>query len=190
MTLRADDIQTLKAVMLYIISHSGSDRRDVYSIVKTAYYAHQMHLARYALPLFKDEIAALPFGPVPSNIYNILKISRGDSAERRYHNNDGLLEIADAICFDAEAFTAREIPDMDYLSASFIECLDAAIAKVGAMNFGEIKNDTHDAEWHRAYYNGTGKHLMDELNIAKEGGASDDALAYLADSLNLAKSFC
>lgn len=73
MRLGKDDILVIKAVLLYILTHSKDGKRDIYSLVKAAYYAQQNHLARYGTPLFKDCICALPFGPVPSNIYNILK---------------------------------------------------------------------------------------------------------------------
>ena len=37
-----EDALTIKAVLLYIIKNSSEGRRDVYSIVKTAYYAQQL----------------------------------------------------------------------------------------------------------------------------------------------------
>lgn len=182
--MRTDDILKIKAVLLYIIQNSNSDRHDVYSIVKTAYYAQQFHFAKWALPIFKDKIAALKFGPVPSTIYDILKISRGDSSAVRFHKNDTLHLASVAIGFEDESFIAKETPDMDFLSVSEIECLNAAISKVASMGFGEIANDTHGEEWSRVW-NDSSLHYMDDLRIAKEGGADDAIVCYLKEALTI-----
>ena len=176
-----DDILTLKAVVLYIIQNSPPDRRDVYGIVKTAFYAQQIQFAKSGVPLYKDDICALPFGPVPSDIYDILKIARGDQNEIDYHKNDGLRDVASSIGFDAERFTPKEEPDMDYLSPSDIEAIDLAIKKVAEMSFDEIMKDTHSQEWDRVYNSKKGKKVMDNLNIAREGNASPEMLEYLKE---------
>ena len=179
-----EDILTLKAVVLYIIQNSSPERRDVYSIVKTAFYAQQSQLAQSGVPLFKDEICALPFGPVPSDIYHILKIARGDQSEIAFHKTDGLIEIAEAIGFDSEVFFPKENPDMDYLSKSDVDAIDSAIKRVAEMSFDDIVKDTHSEEWNRVYNGGKGKKgrkVMDNLNIAKEGDASPEMLEYLKE---------
>ena len=179
-----EDILTLKAVVLYIIQNSSPERRDVYSIVKTAFYAQQSQLAQSGVPLFKDEICALPFGPVPSDIYHILKIARGDQSEIEFHKTDGLIEIAEAIGFDSEVFFPKENPDMDYLSKSDVDAIDSAIKRVAEMSFDDIVKDTHSEEWNRVYNGGKGKKgrkVMDNLNIAKEGDASPEMLEYLKE---------
>ena len=179
--MKKDDILTMKAVLLYIIKNSSENRRDVYSIVKTAYYAQQLHFAEWGLPIFNDKISALKFGPVPSTLYNILKLARGNEQERVFLQKSGTDKIADAIGFKDESFSYNEEPDMDYLSKSDIECLDKAIAKVARMSFTQIMNDTHGREWERAF-NETKDKVMDNLNIAREGGASEAVVDYLRES--------
>ena len=169
-----EDILTIKAVMLYIIKNSSPERRDVYSIVKTAYYAQQFHFAKWASPIFKDRIAALPFGPVPSMIYNVLRLARGEERERIFLQKYGLDAVADVISFENESFSNMEDPDLDYLSETDIECLDEAISKVASMDFGKIVKDTHGKEWQRAFK--SKNKTMDDLSIAREGGASEDIL--------------
>lgn len=182
--MKGEHILKIKAVLLYIIQNSNQNRRDVYSIVKTAYYAQQTHFAKWALPIFKDRIAALKFGPVPSTIYDILKISRGDISVQRFHQTDCINVASDAIGFEDESFFAKEYPDMDFLSASEIECLDSAIRKVGSMGFGEIADDTHGEEWARVW-NDSSLHYMNDLQIAKEGGADDAIVCYLKEALTI-----
>lgn len=178
--MRTDDILKIKAVLLYIIQNSK--RHDVYSIVKTAYYAQQFHFAQWALPIFKDKIAALKFGPVPSTIYDILKISRGDASVQRFHKANNLHIASKAIGFEDESFFAKEMPDMDFLSVSEIECINAATSKVASLGFEEIANDTHGEEWARVW-NDSSLHYMDDLKIAQEGGADDATICYLKDAL-------
>lgn len=186
--MKTEDALTIKAVLLYIINNSGSDRRDVYSIVKTAYYAQQLHFVKWALPIYEDRIAALQFGPVPSDIYNILRLARGEEKERCFLQKNGLDIVAEAIDFDNENFIAKEEADIRYLSRSAIGCLDEAIAKVARMNFGDIVKETHGAEWNRAYHDSTSK-VMNDLNIAREGGADDSIVEYLRENLELTKCF-
>lgn len=179
-----EEILTLKAVVLYIIENSEPEHRDVYSIVKTAFYAQQIQFANSGMPLFKDDICALPFGPVPSDIYHVLKIARGDQEEIEFHKNDGLIEIARAIGFDSEAFCTKENPDMDYLSKSDVDAIDAAIKRVSEMSFDDIVKDTHSQEWERVFNGGKGKKgrkVMDNINIAKEGDATPEMLEYLKE---------
>lgn len=183
MRLGKDDILVIKAVLLYILTHSNDGQRDIYSLVKTAYYAQQNHLAQYGTPLFKDCICALPFGPVPSNIYNVLKMASGDSNELNYHRSDDMHLASDAINFKSGRYSAKEDPNMDFLSKSDIESLNYGIEKVAKMSFNQIKEDTHGMEWNRAFNSKSSLKEMNLLNIAKEGDASSDALLYLEDFL-------
>lgn len=183
MRLGKDDILVIKAVLLYILTHSNDGQRDIYSLVKTAYYAQQNHLAQYGTPLFKDCICALPFGPVPSNIYNVLKMASGDSNELNYHRSDDMHLASDAINFKSGRYSAKEDPNMDFLSKSDIESLNYGIEKVAKMSFNQIKEDTHGMEWNRAFNSKSSFKEMNLLNIAKEGDASSDALRYLEDFL-------
>ena len=183
MRLGKDDILVIKAVLLYILTHSNDGQRDIYSLVKTAYYAQQNHLAQYGTPLFKVCICALPFGPVPSNIYNVLKMASGDSNELNYHRSDDMHLASDAINFKSGRYSAKEDPNMDFLSKSDIESLNYGIEKVAKMSFNQIKEDTHGMEWNRAFNSKSSLKEMNLLNIAKEGDASSDALRYLEDFL-------
>ena len=183
--MNREDALTLKAVVLYILKNCSSHvSRNVYYIVKAAFVAQQKHLAKYLCPLYDDKITALQFGPVPSNIYDALKIARGDANAMYFHRNDDLHLVYDSISFSDEVFSANEEPDMNYLSPSAIECINEALKEVSAMSFDEIVNATHGEEWTRAY-NNPGSKQMNYLAIAKEGGADDSSLSYLKENLEL-----
>lgn len=186
MKLHKEEMLVIKAVLLYILENC-KDRRDVYSIVKTAYYAQRAHFVKYSTPLFMDNIIAMKFGPVPSVIYNVLRLARGDESVLAYKQGD--LDIAKrGIRFDNEEFYPTESPDLKYLSKSDIECLDCAIKKVSSMDFSTIVSDTHEAEWNRVYNSKSSNKIMDNINIARESGADDDGLSYLQDYYDIDKS--
>ena len=184
-TMNREDALTLKAVVLYILRNcSVHVSRNVYYIVKAAFVAQQKHLTKYLCPLYEDKITALQFGPVPSNIYDALKIARGDANAMYFHRNDDLHLVYDAISFSDEIFSATEEPDMNYLSASAIECINDALKEVSSMTFDEIVNATHGEEWTRAY-NNPGSKQMNYLAIAKEGGMDESSFSYLKENLEL-----
>ena len=184
-TMNREDALTLKAVVLYILKNcSAHVSRNVYYIVKAAFVAQQKHLAKYLCPLYEDKITALQFGPVPSNIYDALKIARGDANAMYFHRNDDLHLVYDAISFSDEIFSATEEPDMNYLSVSAIECINEALKEVSSMTFDDIVNATHGEEWTRAY-NNPGSKQMNYLAIAKEGGVDESSFSYLKENLEL-----
>lgn len=187
--LSSDDIKILKAALLYIIQKSEEKHRDVYGIVKTAFYAQQIHMSSSGSPLFNDEICALPFGPVPSCMYDILKMARGDQKEMAYHLTDGLSEVSASIGWRDERYFTKEEPDMDYLSESDVQALDEAIERVSKMSFNDIFSDTHGKEWERVFNSKrSGKKVMNPLRIAEEGGADQSTLAYLKEFIELKKA--
>lgn len=185
--MNKENVFTIKAMILYILKNCSTNKsRTVYYIVKTAFLAQQKHLAKYLCPLYEDEITALQFGPVPSYIYDVLKIARGDSKFSIFHKEDDVHLISDSIRFCDEMYFTYTEPDMDYLSPSAIECIDEALHEVSKMSFEQLVNATHDKEWYRAY-NNQESNSMDYLAIAIEGGIDESSIPYLNENLELAK---
>lgn len=183
--MNREEILTLKAIVLYILKNGKSRAsHTIYDIVKTAFIAQQKHLAKYLCPLFDDEIIALQFGPVPSALYDALKIARGDAKTKYFHRNDELHLVYDSISFCDETFTAKENPDMNYLSKSAIECINEALEIVSSMSFEDIVNATTGDEWNKAY-NNPDSNNMSYLAIAREGGADESSISYLKENLEL-----
>lgn len=182
------DILKIKAVILYLLNNMTESSRDVYHIVKTAYCAQQLHFVKYASRLYVDDITALPFGPVPSFIYDILKAARGDSVPEAFLSKEVADQFVASIAYENELFYAKERYDDDFLSVSNIECLNEAIAMVSSKGFKDIYDMTHKAEYERAY--ACSVKVMNDIAIAKEGGANEHVLAYLAESFATDKLFC
>lgn len=183
--MNTEDAFTLKAVVLYILKNcSDHVRRNVYYIVKTAFVAQLKHFTKYLCPLYEDKIAALQFGPVPSNLYDVLKIARGDANTQYFHRDDNLHLVYESIFFKDETFFSDENPDMNYLSPSAIECINEALNEVSAMSFDEILDATHGEEWARVF-NDPNIRFMNYLAIAQEAGADNASLSYIKDNLEL-----
>jgi uncharacterized phage-associated protein len=118
---------------------------------KVLFFAEKWHLNRYARPIVADTFIAMPWGPVPSTIYDFIK---------------GNLEFAG----DPESFLhavkvrqhrggrelrAKREPNVQFLSASDRECLDEAITFCRARGVGALSELTHqERAWREAPNNG------------------------------------
>lgn len=147
-----DDVLTLKASVLYILNKSGGSL-DKYRIYKSLYFANKEHLNKYGRLITSDTFFALPNGPVPTKLADVLDSIKGAKSINRA---DRILfaPISDSIehCgFDADNFfTAKEQPDMDELSQSDVECLEIGLNKCKNKGFGEIREESHDSAWEKA----------------------------------------
>ena len=83
MDVKFDKIKTLNA-LLYVASRV--QRKDIHKIFKIIYFADRQHLADWGRPITGDTYIAMEAGPVPSRMYDMLKIVRGDSYLPDYEN--------------------------------------------------------------------------------------------------------
>ena len=128
------DITTAIEVILYITKQCT----NMYHVLKIIYFADKAHLAQYGQLMYHDTYLALSHGPVPSAAYDLVKYARGDGIW-----NPGLrLDVGFAVK-KHHLLPYRE-PNMDYLSESAVECLDAAILKYGKLSFDQLKQISHD----------------------------------------------
>lgn len=175
--MQNDEILTIKASLLYILNRVPDNKRSIYFIVKTAFYAQEKHLSQWGVPLFADDICALKFGPVPSLIYDILKGARGD--QQLYDTR--LIEVAQSIKYADEDFYATEEADMGWLSKAAIECLDSAIDLIAKKSFSDVCEATHESEEYKRARKRPGKKVMNPIKIAEDAGAEDWVIEYLTE---------
>lgn len=76
MNVQFDKVQTLNA-LLFVANRV--QRKDFHKIFKVIYFADRQHLADWGRPITGDTYIAMDAGPVPSRLYDMLKIVRGDS---------------------------------------------------------------------------------------------------------------
>lgn len=172
-----DDIAKLKAVALYVLDKCGET--DFIHLFKIIYFAERSLYAKYGQHLVKDSFVAMEHGPVPSNLYDALKLMNGRGGNKAVKTISEALQPAGGEC--AWFFVkANEKPDIDELSPAEIVALDDAISEYKEMDAKVLSELSHDAAWHSAWDT---RHnaVMSSLNIAKAGNASDDFLEYLKE---------
>ena len=117
---------------------------DLHTVLKTCYFADKDHLNRFRRPIFGAAYRAMRFGPVPLEVYEMLK---GESI--------WLAELGtDRYPWALEGYKIRLIgnadPDLDCLSETDIECLDLGFTKSMGLTFNERTAATHGADWQAA----------------------------------------
>lgn len=116
----------------------------LHSVSKVLYLADKRHLQDYGRLICGDRYIAMEYGPVPSAIYNMMKVADG----RGRIDGDWDEIIKDAIEIrGGRAIKAKRKPNLELLSESEIECLQKTIAKYGDKSFGQLTDISHDAAW-------------------------------------------
>ncbi len=169
MTYNFDNSKAIN-LLLYVLEKAGG-KSDFLTIFKTLYFADKEHLSRYGIAISGDRYIAMENGPVPSGVYDILKVVRGDSPFRQ------LLETY-LPYFSVENqynVVAHREPDLDEFSESEIECLDKSIKENVGLDFGTLSKKSHGPAWKAANANSE----ISITEIAKEGGASSEMIKYI-----------
>ncbi len=129
------DLEKAVEVLLYV-THKAP---QMYNALKVIYFADKSHLQRYGRLIYGDSYVAMNYGPVPSAAYDLVKKARGAAWSQVAISVSEVLSVADGYLI-----TPRREPNFDLLSESDIECLDEAIECYGDMQFGELRNISHD----------------------------------------------
>jgi len=146
MRTRFDPLKAVE-VLLYISTRVGG---DMYTTLKILYLADKKHLENYGSLILGDWYAALEYGPVASNSYDLLKFVRGNKK-----NKIGPQQAKEAFQLgdDDQIIPLRDV-DSDYISESDIRCIDEVIAEHGNKNFNELHAEVQDAAYKATPKNG------------------------------------
>jgi len=155
--------------IVYIANRFQNRTVDLHKLSKVFYFAEKKHLVKYGSKLIDDEFIAMPNGPVPSAIYDLLRGLK--SSPDSYP-----IELKNAFSFNSYLLTSLINPDLDWLSESEIKCIEEAIEEIGYLNFSDLSDKSHDSAWKASSYS------MKTENIAKAGGANEEMLAYIRNS--------
>jgi uncharacterized phage-associated protein len=139
MNVRFDKTKALNA-LLYVANRVK--RKDFHKIFKIIYFAERQHLADWGKPITGDTYIAMEAGPVPSRMYDMLKMVRGDSY---LPDTEGLAEY-----FKVDNWMyliPQKDADLNKLTKNEIEALDDAINKYASLSYDEIKEKSHDTAW-------------------------------------------
>lgn len=169
MDVQFDKTKTLNA-LLYVANRV--QRKDFHKIFKVIYFADRQHLADWGRPITGDTYIAMDAGPVPSRLYDMLKIVRGDSYVT---DTEGLGKY-----FQVENWMyVRPLVDADLnkLSANEQEALSNAIEKYASLSYDEIKEKSHDVAWRSTARD----FAINWDSIAREAGLDESEVACLQE---------
>lgn len=169
MNVQFDKTKSLNA-LLYVANRV--QRKDFHKIFKVIYFADRQHLADWGRPITGDTYIAMEAGPVPSRLYDMMKIVRGDSY---MPDTEGLGQY-----FQVENWMyVKPMVDADRnkLSANEQQALSDAIANYAGLSYDEIKEKSHDVAWHSTALD----FAINWDNIAREAGLDEEEVACLQD---------
>jgi uncharacterized phage-associated protein len=141
-----------KALEVIVFIAQNLPKATLHSISKMLYLSDKYHLQDYGRLICGDKYIAMEYGPVPSAVYNMMKV-----ADRRASIDvdwDEIIQEAISITKGREVVTKRAC-NLDLLSESELECLQQAIAENGQKTFGQLTDLTHDDAWNSVYQNDT-----------------------------------
>ncbi|GCA51806.1 hypothetical protein KGO5_04263 [Sinorhizobium sp. KGO-5] len=135
--LKPNDSRIMEAVVFLV---SEADRlgkqATQYDIVKSIFLADRRHLNEYGRPITFDRYVAMEHGPVPSNVYNLLRL---DPQEHGFP--------WEKVQVGPKAFqyknAGREF-DEAILAESDCEALAESFVTVKALGFQQIRKLTHE----------------------------------------------
>lgn len=169
-----DKEKTLNAALL-ILNKLGE--ADYHKIFKILYFAEQQHLKKYGHPLTGDAYQAMPYGPVPSFLYDIFKASENQSSPF-----GEALELSKAFTVNRKEkvpyVTANKEADTDELSETNVEVILKSIEENQQLSFREITDKSHDDAWAKA--EGALETEMSYLDIAECAQATPEMLRYIS----------
>ena len=157
-------------VILYIVERL--QRRDLHKVFKILYFSDREYLANYGYPITGDRYVAMQAGPVPSKVYDIVRMVRGDSYFQDTENIKEYFTIEDwKYIKPAKAANLRKIAPAE------IEAIDKCLAQYGELSYEEIKEKSHDEAWASTARD----YIINVEAIAREAGLSTEDLEYVAE---------
>lgn len=148
--IRFNPAKALEAIVLIARRQRAANlESDVHAISKLLYWADQWHLENYGSTVCGDHYIAMKFGPVPSNIYDMIKFVRGDG---KFNFPKEVLN--GFVVENKYQIRALRQPNLNKLSAAEQQAINRAIDLYGGMSFAERTQESHDAAWQSADPNG------------------------------------
>ncbi len=166
-----DTVKAVASIKL-VLSNMDTKGCDFHKLFKILYFAERAHLSEYGRPITGDNYVAMKDGPVPSNVYDVLRALRGDSIFITSVNFAQDFEIRDRYYI----FLLDDNLDMDIFSESEVECLIESIEENKNLSFTILRDRSHDSAWNSANRNDD----MSMFDIAKAGGANDELVKYIS----------
>jgi uncharacterized phage-associated protein len=174
---RKSDIARFLAPALYVLNKTGL-KLDKHRLFKILYFADKEHIATYGRTFMEDFYIAMANGPVPSRLYDFVKVLEGKTSipvSEEFKN-----ELSSYLKPEPPYhILALQDPDFDFLSKSALKFLDDSIEQYKNKSFTELTELSHDQAWKAASENTE----MSLIEIAKDAGVSSEMLKYIEDTM-------
>lgn len=177
------DAEKALAAIVYLCS-KGIQGLTKYKVCKLLFLADKYHLVRYGRSITGDRLCAMPYGPVPSRILNILNNAIASDGSDRV-SDDEAKRLSDFIelqrIYRDPHFKSTKDVEPGILSVSDLAALDAVVQEHGSKTFGELKAMTHELyAYQKAWDNRTNnspmiayEDLFEEDDDALEGAREE-----------------
>lgn len=161
-------------IVLYLASKKGSI--DFHRLFKILYFADKEHLYSWGRPILGDTYIAMQMGPVPSNLYDLLKVGRGDLDSFLGMGKSDIQKY-----FDVNQYyiTSKCSPNLDTLSETERELLDKHFEENKDKAFNQLAEEFHDEAWQKASQN----FEISYEDIISESGNAKDLLEFVKNNL-------
>lgn len=136
----------------------------LHKLSKILYFADQKHLVEFGRPIIGDTYKAMPYGPVPSATYDLVK-SDNQSEFSKYGGHNLLLKEYDETIFEELSET-----DKNVLRISTIENKD--------LTFQQLVDKSHKDAWKK----NEGQY-MGIMDIAREAGVDENMIDYISQNI-------
>jgi len=177
---QVDKEKTLNATLFILQQLCECDYHKVFKIL---YFSDQFHLKKYGQPLTGDSYIAMPYGPVPSFLYDVFK-----AAEKGNSPFMEAMELSHLFVVKREGkiplVSAQHAVNLEELSASNLEVLKKAIEENQSLSFEDLVLKSHDEAWAKAEQQQDTE--ISYLDMAKVAGSDEEMLKYI--SLNAENS--
>jgi hypothetical protein len=153
------------AIHWFVAQHNGV---DLHAALKACYFADKSHLNAVGKPIFGATYKAMRFGPVPLEIYEMMKgeiiwIIESGVSSFPWRLEGHQLRIADNGNVDLGSLSET---DREHLTAGFKKSLE--------MTFNERTAATHGPDWQKADLG-----IMKYEDMIEEGPEKASLVAYL-----------
>jgi len=153
--------------ILWMFSRSKSERLDLHTVLKACYFADKSHLNEYSRPIFGARYRAMKYGPVPIEIYEMLKGEPLWLWEAEVDEFPWNLGARGVITPKRRLPT----PNLGAFSESDLRHLEIGFDRASHLTFDEWTRETHGADWRRASLG-----MMDYADMIEAGPDRDQRI--------------
>lgn len=167
-----------KAINVVLYVANKLERRDFHKIFKVIYFADKAHLSEWGRTISGDSYVAMNDGPVPTRIYDMFKIVRGDSL----YSSDKKAFSFYSKFFDVNGnyfLVPKKDADMKYLSPSDIEFLDKSLNENKDLPFAVVREKSHDFAWRNTAKDA----LIDFSDMMREDGNDEGFISFINEKM-------